>query len=89
MGLRTADRVDWQLRAACRGPQSSVFFPPSYAEKRDEKRRRELRAKNICASCPVRSDCLDYALEIGEQHGIWGGLNEVERRSMLVRSTRV
>ena len=89
MALRSADTIDWQLKAACRGPHASVFFPPSYLEKRDEKRRRELQAKDICASCTVRAHCLEYALEIGEQHGIWGGLNEVERRDLLVRTARV
>ena len=87
MGLRTADKVDWQLRAACRGPQASVFFPPSNVEKRDEKRRRELRAKDICATCSVQAPCLKYALAIGEQHGIWGGLNEIERRDLLLRAS--
>lgn len=76
---------EWQVRAACRGPHSSVFFPPPYVEKRDEKRRRELRAKDICATCSVQPECLQYALDIGEQHGIWGGLNEIERRNLLLR----
>jgi WhiB family redox-sensing transcriptional regulator len=83
MALREHHVVDWQLRAACRGPQATVFFPPSRPERREEKRHRELRAKAICATCPVRYDCLDYALGIREQHGIWGGLSEVERRDML------
>ena len=87
MRFRTTEKVDWQMRAACRGPQASVFFPPPYVEKRDEKRRRELRAKDICAACSVRTNCLDYALQIGEQHGIWGGLNEIERRDLLVRAS--
>lgn len=73
----------WELRAACRGPQAAVFFPPSHAERRDEKAERELRAKAICATCTVRSECLDYALSIREPHGIWGGLNEHERRNLL------
>lgn len=73
----------WQERAACRGPQATVFFPPSHFERKDEKSSREGRAKAICASCPVRRDCLDYALRIREPHGIWGGLNEVERRQLL------
>ena len=88
MRFASRDRVEWQLRAACRGPHASVFFPPPYVEKRDEKRRRELRAKDICASCSVQPDCLQYALDIGEQHGIWGGLNEVERRDLLLRMAR-
>ena len=75
--------VEWQLRAACRGPQSTVFFPPASAERRDEKRFRERHAKAICDTCTVRDECLSYALTIREQHGIWGGLNESERRDLL------
>jgi len=75
----------WQARAACRGPQSSAFFPPSHAERKEEKASRELRAKAICADCRVRLDCLDYAMRIREPHGIWGGMNEVERKQLLDR----
>ena len=73
----------WQVKAACRGPQSSAFFPPSHFERKDEKEDRETRAKGICAKCPVRPECLEYALRIKEPHGIWGGLNEVERKQLL------
>lgn len=72
----------WQAKAACRGPQSAVFFPPSHFERKDEKAAREARAKAICATCPVIRECLEYALRIQEPHGIWGGLNEVERRQL-------
>ena len=75
----------WQAKAACRGPQSWVFFPPSHFERKDEKETREARAKAICATCPVRRPCLDYAIRIREPHGIWGGLNEVERKQLLAR----
>ncbi|MGH8988615.1 MAG: WhiB family transcriptional regulator [Acidimicrobiales bacterium] len=37
----------------------------------------------MCASCVVRADCLEYAISIREPHGIWGGLNEVERKQLL------
>ena len=74
--------VHWQLKAACRGPQAAVFFPPTSPERRDEKRFRERNAKAICEMCSVRSDCLSYALTIREQHGIWGGLSESERREL-------
>ena len=73
----------WQVKAACRGPHAGVFFPPSHFERKDEKLDRETRAKGICAMCPVREPCLDYAVSIREPHGIWGGLNEVERRQLL------
>ena len=73
----------WQVRAACRGPHADIFFPPLQFERREEKREREGRAKAICMTCPVQRDCLDYALAIREPHGIWGGLNEAERRLLL------
>ena len=75
----------WQVRAACRGPQSSVFFPPAQFERKEEKMAREQRAKAICAHCPVKHPCLGYALKIREPHGIWGGLNEVERKQLLAQ----
>ena len=40
-------------------------------------------AKALCVRCPVREICLEYALEVRETHGIWGGLNEMERRAVL------
>jgi WhiB family redox-sensing transcriptional regulator len=73
----------WQARAACRGPNTLVFFPPSHFERKDEREVRETRAKGICATCPVRRECLEYALRIREPHGIWGGLSEAERRLRL------
>ena len=72
----------WQAKAACRGPHTSWFFPPSHFERKDDKEARESRAKAICSTCPVKRPCLDYALRIREPHGIWGGLNEVERRAL-------
>ena len=79
--LRTDDT--WQVKAACRGPQALVFFPPSTFELKDEKQDRERRAKAICATCAVKQPCLDYALRIREPHGIWGGLSESERKRIL------
>ncbi|TMK32315.1 MAG: WhiB family transcriptional regulator [Actinobacteria bacterium] len=73
----------WQFDAACRGEDSSLFFAPNYFEKRDQKEGREAKAKALCARCPVREECLEYALQIHESHGIWGGLNEMERRQLL------
>jgi WhiB family redox-sensing transcriptional regulator len=73
----------WQRRAACRGPESILFFAPTLPEQRADRDAREQRAKRICAECGVRDECLDYALRIREPHGIWGGLNESERRGLL------
>ena len=77
----------WQFDAACRGEDSSLFFAPSYFERREEKDRREVRAKAMCDRCPVQVLCLEYALKIRESHGIWGGLNELERRQLLRQRT--
>jgi WhiB family redox-sensing transcriptional regulator len=60
-----------------------VFFPPPHFERKSERAERERRAKEICATCPVIEECLDYALTIREPHGVWGGLNESERRVLL------
>jgi WhiB family redox-sensing transcriptional regulator len=76
----------WQRLAACRGEDSAYYFAPNYFEKRAEKLAREAVAKRICATCPVREPCLDYALATREAHGVWGGLNETERRAILRRS---
>jgi WhiB family redox-sensing transcriptional regulator len=82
----SAQRVDeaWQLKAACRGPQAAVFFPPSTFERKDEKLERESRAKDICRTCPVKNPCLEYSVRIREPHGIWGGLNEAERKQLVL-----
>ncbi|MCC5953476.1 MAG: WhiB family transcriptional regulator [Acidimicrobiia bacterium] len=76
---------EWQLKAACRGPQAAVFFPPPHFERKDEKFERETRAKGICTTCAVRTDCLEYAIAIREPHGIWGGLNENERKQVMAQ----
>ena len=74
----------WQDKAACRGPQAAVFYPPPRSEPRLEKLDREKRAKAICGQCTVTDECLDHALDVGEHHGIWGGHTENERRSILI-----
>lgn len=79
--MRLSD--DWQLRALCRGSHSHLFFPPSTFERKDERERREARAKAICAVCPARRECADYALAIREPFGIWGGMTETERRELV------
>ena len=73
----------WQPIALCSGNHSHLFFPPSTSERKDEREKREARAKSICAVCPVRVPCLEYAAEIKEPYGIWGGLTEAERRQLI------
>lgn len=79
-----ADLWDWQLHAACRGLDSDSFFHPDH-ERGEARERRESRAKQICAACPVRQACLDHALAVREPYGVWGGMTEHERTELLRR----
>lgn len=78
MSLTTDDDVSWMADAACRTltPQQvdRWFFPNRGESVRP--------AKAICADCPVRQQCLDYAMDRPERYGIWGGLSERERRQL-------
>ena len=49
---------------------------------------REMRAKEMCRSCPVIAQCRSHALAVGEPYGIWGGLSEAERELLLKRGIR-
>ncbi len=75
----------WQAAALCRGNHSYLFFPPSTVERKDERERRETKARAICMVCPVRQECLEFAMSIREPYGIWGGLTEADRRQVLAR----
>ncbi len=82
--VAAADR-SWQMKGLCRGNHSYLFFPPSTAERKEERERREIKAKAICMVCPVKSDCLEFALEIKAPYAIWGWLPETERCQVLAR----
>ena len=84
MAAETTTKPMWHEDAECRGPSGTLFYPPNRPERRDDRDRRERRAKAICAMCSVRDDCLQLALSTNEQHGIWGGLNEMERRILIL-----
>ncbi|MEV4452872.1 WhiB family transcriptional regulator [Streptomyces mirabilis] len=77
-GLRSIGDTSWHSRGACHGmdPEDAdaVFFPLP----RDHEAIAE--AKELCGLCPVRRDCLNYALENALKEGVWGGLTEAERR---------
>ena len=77
-----ADFWDWQLHSACRGEASEVFYHPD-GERGRARTQREHRAKAICYSCPVLSQCREHALRVAEPYGIWGGMSESERQAIL------
>ncbi|WBU37795.1 WhiB family transcriptional regulator [Homoserinibacter sp. YIM 151385] len=68
------NELAWQSDSLCAQTDPEAFFPEKGGSTRD--------AKRICASCEVRSQCLEYALENDERFGIWGGLSERERRKL-------
>lgn len=73
-------RLTWQQSGACRNDAAGDFYPPMHTERKHERLARERRAKAVCATCPVRADCLHHAIAVDERYGIWGGLNQDERR---------
>lgn len=77
-----ATSLDWSSAAACRGSEGSLFYSADSAERKEDRIEREQLAKRICAGCLVRDECLRAALDRHESYGIWGGLNEFERRAL-------
>jgi len=69
----------WRQMARCRGVDPEVFYPVSDDDDAADE------AKSICALCPVREPCLEFALSTREKNGVWGGLTERERRRVLRR----
>ena len=69
----------WQDRGRCRDLDPDLFFPPLDGESADQRHARERAAKAVCAACPVRDECLSWALANRERLGVWGGLTERER----------
>ena len=75
----------WRGNAECRRTNAVHFFAPAHFERKEEKDLREGQARALCRACPVQRACLEYSLAVQEPHGIWGGLNELERRRELRR----
>ncbi|MEV4734820.1 WhiB family transcriptional regulator [Saccharopolyspora sp. NPDC049426] len=78
----------WTQYAACRDTMLELWFgPEGYAEPKDQSRWRQRRAAEVCAMCPVRTECLAEELmrPIREQHGIRGGLTPRARERLLAR----
>ncbi|WP_329172788.1 WhiB family transcriptional regulator [Streptomyces sp. NBC_01477] len=76
---------DWQHRAACGDEDPELFFPVGNSGPAILKIE---EAKRVCRRCPVMDQCRQWALETGQDAGVWGGLSEDERRSMRRRASR-
>jgi WhiB family redox-sensing transcriptional regulator len=80
-----APEGNWRQRAGCRDEDPELFFPigtTGPAERQAEE------AKAICRRCAVMADCLDWALDTGQEYGVWGGTGEDERRALNRRLTK-
>lgn len=71
--------LGWGPLAACKDEDSELFFPVSDL---GPGARQTAQAKAVCARCPVRSECLGYALDNGLDHGVFGGTTAKERRRL-------
>jgi WhiB family redox-sensing transcriptional regulator len=77
--------MDWRHQAACLNEDPELFFPvgntgPALMQIAE--------AKKVCRVCPVREACLQWALDAGQDHGVWGGMSEDERRALRRRAAR-
>jgi WhiB family transcriptional regulator, redox-sensing transcriptional regulator len=77
--------MDWRLKALCAEEDPELFFPtgntgPALLQIEE--------AKRVCRRCDVRDACLQWALEADQDHGVWGGLSEDERRALKRRAAR-
>lgn len=70
--------LDWMGRAACKGQPDAVFFPGED----DGEQPDYTAARHICAGCPVRTQCLAYALQLNIGHGMFAGLTPSERADL-------
>ncbi len=70
---------EWQLRAACRDMDSTVFFH-SEGERGPSRARRDEQAKQVCRGCSVLWECRRYAEATREPYGVWGAQSATERR---------
>jgi WhiB family redox-sensing transcriptional regulator len=77
-------QFDWRQRAACRHLDPDLFFPIGTAGPAVGQ---VSAAKQVCLGCPVRNACLNWAIGHCQEHGIWGGLTEAERRALRTART--
>lgn len=78
--------INWD-QAACNGLETGIFF--DHEDTRGEKRATSLAAaRSICATCTIRTACLDFAVDTAQAFGVWGGLTAAERSELIVAKQR-
>ena len=78
--------MDWRDKAACLTVDPELFFPVGNTGPAVDQIE---KAKAVCARCTVTEICLQYALESGQDSGVWGGLSEDERQVLAGLVERV
>ncbi|HKX74223.1 MAG TPA: WhiB family transcriptional regulator [Acidimicrobiia bacterium] len=76
MPVELTELISWRDLAACRDLVDVDFFPSP------EDTAAISRAKEVCSTCPVAAECLEYALETRQSDGIWGGHTTKERAKL-------
>jgi WhiB family redox-sensing transcriptional regulator len=76
----------WVARGRCIGEDPELFFPMGAGDRFVDQ---VDRAKSVCGRCPVRTECLEWALVTCQDAGVWGGLDEEERRRIRRERRRV
>ncbi len=76
----------WRFSARCADYDPDLFFPIGSS---GPALRQTMQAKSVCAGCPVRMECLEWAQSTQQTHGVWGGLDEHERELLRVNGRRV
>jgi WhiB family redox-sensing transcriptional regulator len=72
-------QADWQARGACRAGDPEAWFAANMTT---------ATAQRLCEPCPVRAECLAWALDTGEPYGVWGGVTAAERRRIRRGQTK-
>lgn len=87
--MTDSERLSWQNRGACLNLDVNQFYPERGGSAKKAKMHcngnTDARKGTVRLPCPVREQCLRYALENREAYGIWGGVSERQRRGMAAR----
>ena len=74
--------MGWQTRAACRDTDPELFFPPTEDDTSSVVARHLLAVRPVCQSCPVATECLRWALDTGQDFGLWAATTPTDRRAI-------
>lgn len=77
---------DWREDARCASTDPELFFPVGYKSGPDL--RQIEQAREVCKFCPVKAECLDWAVEAGIPDGVLGGLTPEERSILKKKGTK-